>query len=73
MSFEYQPVLTSDLVELRPLRAEDYELLRAVAADPLKILPKPAPKGTVQVLPLSASQSAVMSGALVRYQPSSRL
>jgi hypothetical protein len=35
VSFEYQPVLTSDLVELRPLRSEDYDLLRAVAADPL--------------------------------------
>ena len=35
MSFDYQPVLTSDLVELRPLRSEDHDLLREVAADPL--------------------------------------
>ena len=35
MAFDYQPVLKSDLVELRPLRAEDYHDLYAVAADPL--------------------------------------
>ena len=35
MSFDYQPVLKGDLVELRPLRSEDYEDLYAIAADPL--------------------------------------
>lgn len=35
MSFEYQPVLKGDLVELRPLRSGDYDDLYAVAADPL--------------------------------------
>ena len=35
MSFDYQPVLKGKLVELRPLRAEDYDDLYAVAADPL--------------------------------------
>lgn len=35
MSFDYQPVLKGDLVELRPLCAEDYDGLYAVAADPL--------------------------------------
>ena len=35
MAFDYQPVLKSDLVELRPLRTEDYDDLYAVAADPL--------------------------------------
>jgi RimJ/RimL family protein N-acetyltransferase len=35
MSFDYQPVLKGDLVELRPLRAEDHGDLYAVAADPL--------------------------------------
>jgi len=34
-SFDLQPVLKSDLVELRPLRAEDFDELCAVAADPL--------------------------------------
>jgi RimJ/RimL family protein N-acetyltransferase len=35
VSFDYQPVLKGELVELRPLRAEDYDDLYAVAADPL--------------------------------------
>lgn len=35
MSFEYQPVLKGELVYLRPLRADDYDDLYAVAADPL--------------------------------------
>ena len=35
MRFDYQPVLKGDLVELRPLRADDYGDLYAVAADPL--------------------------------------
>ncbi|MCH7717061.1 MAG: GNAT family N-acetyltransferase [Gemmatimonadetes bacterium] len=35
MPFDYQPVLKADLVELRPLRSEDYDDLYAVAADPL--------------------------------------
>ncbi len=35
MSFDYQPVIKGDLVELRPLRSEDYEDLYAIAADPL--------------------------------------
>jgi N-acetyltransferase len=35
VSFDYQPVLAGELVELRPLRPEDYDELCAVAADPL--------------------------------------
>jgi len=35
VSFDYQPVLKGELVELRPLRGEDYDDLYAVAADPL--------------------------------------
>jgi RimJ/RimL family protein N-acetyltransferase len=35
MPFDLQPHLTGDLIELRPLRAEDYHDLYAVAADPL--------------------------------------
>jgi N-acetyltransferase len=34
-SFEYQPVLHGDLVELRPLRVDDYDALYVVASDPL--------------------------------------
>jgi RimJ/RimL family protein N-acetyltransferase len=35
MSFDLQPVLKGELLELRPLRAADYPELFAVAADPL--------------------------------------
>jgi N-acetyltransferase len=35
MPFDLQPILTSDLFTLRPLRAEDYDALFALAADPL--------------------------------------
>jgi N-acetyltransferase len=35
VSFDYQPVLKGDRVALRPLRAEDYDALYAVASDPL--------------------------------------
>ena len=34
MSFDSQPTLTGSLVQLRPLRADDYAALRAVASDP---------------------------------------
>src|SRR5580765_6002869 len=35
MPFELQPTLKGEMVELRPLRAEDFDVLYAVAADPL--------------------------------------
>ena len=35
MPFELQPILKSDILELRPLRVEDFEELYAVASDPL--------------------------------------
>ena len=35
MSFDRQPVLIGDLLELRPLRAEDFDALFRVASDPL--------------------------------------
>ena len=35
MSFDRQPLLKGDLVELKPLRFEDYDDLFAVASDPL--------------------------------------
>ncbi len=35
MSFDCQPVLRGELVELRPLRPDDYDDVYAVAADPL--------------------------------------
>src|SRR5439155_10415872 len=35
MSFQLQPTLTGELLELRPLRPEDFSALFAVASDPL--------------------------------------
>ena len=35
MSFELQPILKSEILELRPLRADDFDPLYAVASDPL--------------------------------------
>ena len=35
MAFELQPILKSELLELRPLRADDFEALYKVASDPL--------------------------------------
>lgn len=35
MPFELQPILKGELLELRPLQAEDFAALYAVAADPL--------------------------------------
>lgn len=35
MPFDLQPTLRGELLELRPLRAEDFDALFAVAADPL--------------------------------------
>ena len=35
MPFELQPILTSEILELRPLRVGDFEELYAVASDPL--------------------------------------
>jgi RimJ/RimL family protein N-acetyltransferase len=35
MTFDLQPTLTGDLLELRPLRPDDFDALYAVAADPL--------------------------------------
>lgn len=43
MSFDYQPVLKGDLLELRPLHAEDYDSLYAVASDPLIWAQHPVP------------------------------
>ena len=35
MPFELQPILRGELLELRPLRADDFAELYAVASDPL--------------------------------------
>jgi len=35
MAFDLQPILTGELLELRPLRPQDFDALYAVASDPL--------------------------------------
>ena len=42
MAFDPQPVLAGDLLTLRPLRADDWDALYAVAADPLSWAQHPA-------------------------------
>ena len=41
MPFELQPILKSEILELRPLRADDFEDLYAVASDPLILAQHP--------------------------------
>lgn len=38
MSFDYQPILKGELVELRPLRADDYDALIAIDANSRRII-----------------------------------
>ncbi len=42
MSFDLQPILKGELLELRPLRPEDFDDLYAVASDPLRWEQHPA-------------------------------
>jgi RimJ/RimL family protein N-acetyltransferase len=35
MTFDFQPILKSEILEVRPLRADDFDELYAVASDPL--------------------------------------
>ena len=35
MPFEFQPTLTSEILQLRPLRDDDFDVLYSVASDPL--------------------------------------
>ena len=73
MSFDYQPILTGQLVELRPLRAEDYDELYAVAADPLIWEQHPVrnrhEKATFQ---LFFQEALACGGALIAIDASSR-
>jgi RimJ/RimL family protein N-acetyltransferase len=42
--FDFQPVLAGPLLELRPLAADDYDAVRAAAADPLIWAQHPEPE-----------------------------
>ena len=62
MSFDYQPVLMGELVELRPLRSEDYDDLYAVAADPLLWEQHPVPNRHEEAVFQEFFREAVASG-----------
>ena len=62
VSFDYQPVLKGELVELRPLRSEDYDDLYAVAADPLVWEQHPAKNRHEEAVFQELFRGAVASG-----------
>jgi RimJ/RimL family protein N-acetyltransferase len=62
MPFDLQPTLTSDLLELRPLRAEDFEELYAVAADPLLWEQHPNPERSEREVFRKFFDDAMQSG-----------
>ena len=62
MPFEYQPTLRGDLVQFRPLRAEDYEDLYGVARDPLIWEQHPAKDRHVERVFQAFFQEALTSG-----------
>lgn len=62
MSFDYQPVLKGQLVELRPLRADDFDDLYAVASDPLIWTQHPASDRHEETTFRAFFQEALASG-----------
>jgi enamine deaminase RidA (YjgF/YER057c/UK114 family) len=66
VAFDPQPVLTGDLLTLRPLRAEDWDALYAVASDPLLWAQHPAPdRYQPDVFRAFFDQAIASGGALV--------
>jgi len=65
MNFDYQPVLRGALISLRPLRADDFDALFAVASDPLIWEQHPAPRSDEAVFRTFFAQSLASGGALV--------
>jgi RimJ/RimL family protein N-acetyltransferase len=73
VTFDAQPVLKGELVELRPLRADDYDALFAVAADPLVWEQHPAKNRHEAGVFRSFFRDALASaGALVAIDASTR-
>jgi len=73
MRFDYQPVLKSDLIELRPLRPDDFDALYAVASDPL--VWEQHPDNNRHQLPVFQElfrESLASGGALVAVDPKTR-
>ena len=65
MSFDYQPVLKGELVELRPLRSEDYDDLYSIAADPLMWEQHPENRHEEAVFQEFFRRAVASGGALV--------
>ena len=62
MGFDTQPVLTGRLVELRPLREDDFPVLFAVASDPLIWQQHPDPDRCTEPVFRQFFRSAMESG-----------
>jgi RimJ/RimL family protein N-acetyltransferase len=62
MPFELQPVLTGDVIELRPLREEDFPALYAVASDPLIWEQHPEPERCTEPVFRQFFRGAMESG-----------
>ena len=62
MSFDRQPVLVGELLDLRPLRADDFEALFRVAADPMIWEQHPEPNRYQEVTFRAFFQDALASG-----------
>jgi RimJ/RimL family protein N-acetyltransferase len=62
MSFDRQPVLKGDVLELRPLRSEDFHDLYAVASDPLIWEQHPARERYQETVFKAFFQEALESG-----------
>ena len=65
MSFDYRPVLIGELIELRPLRPDDFHDLYAVAADPLMWEQHPDSRHEEAVFEEFFREAAASGGALV--------
>lgn len=62
MPFEFQPVLTGNLVELRPMREEDFPALFAVASDPMIWEQHPEPDRCTEPVFRTFFRGAMASG-----------
>ena len=62
MPFELQPVLSGELLELRPLREEDFATLYAVASDPLIWAQHPEPDRWTEPVFTTYFRGAMESG-----------
>jgi N-acetyltransferase len=65
VAFDFQPQLVGDLLELRPLREDDYDGLYAAAADPLIWEQHPADRHREEIFRDFFAEQLASGGALV--------